>query len=696
MPTKATRQACGSIIIGTVLASSFASAAASDAAVGASASVVIDVDHQSFDAEFFEQYTPQTALDMINRLPGFVFDGGSSARGFGGTAGNVLIDGTRPTSKSGGLSEALSRIPAGQVSHIEVQRGAIGAGEAAGQSMVANVVRLKNVSTGTWSVDIRKVGPDRVMPSVGASFSTQLAGWDTSFQLESFMINESRDAVITARDAGGAKTRLQTEVRDERNRDASLSFDAGRDVFGGRLQLNGRFGFDSWYGDTERLGRGTGEPTAPVVDRFFDDHDFEEYSGEFGVDWSRTFESGWKWRLIGLTTIADWTARDLITNEMPEATLLDTTHFMAKEKNTETIFRTTLGKNGGAAVQPEFGIEGAFNSLNASLDILKTDGNGAELFALPAKPVRVEEKRAEAFTNLVWKLNDTLTMDGGIKAEISQISTSGATDQEQTFKFLKPSVGITYTVTPDLQVGLSAERSVGQLDFGDFAASADASDDRVFAGNPNLRPDRTDRLQGTFNYQFGERGALSVELFYEWKDDVLERIILPSGRQGRANVGSARRWGLEAQASIPTDQILKGGLIEVELDAKDSSFLDPLTGEKRRLHNFVPIEYVVEFRHDIPDTEWSWGVDYDSRFNWHGFFVNEFEDFEGASRWGGFIETTAIKGVRITLRTWSIGGVGRDRIRYLYSPTRGDTFIGTEISERVRDQGFRISFSGQF
>ena len=298
MPTKATRQACGSIIIGTVLASSFASAAASDAAVGASASVVIDVDHQSFDAEFFEQYTPQTALDMINRLPGFVFDGGSSARGFGGTAGNVLIDGTRPTSKSGGLSEALSRIPAGQVSHIEVQRGAIGAGEAAGQSMVANVVRLKNVSTGTWSVDIRKVGPDRVMPSVGASFSTQLAGWDTSFQLESFMINESRDAVITARDAGGAKTRLQTEVRDERNRDASLSFDAGRDVFGGRLQLNGRFGFDSWYGDTERLGRGTGEPTAPVVDRFFDDHDFEEYSGEFGVDWSRTFESGWKCALL--------------------------------------------------------------------------------------------------------------------------------------------------------------------------------------------------------------------------------------------------------------------------------------------------------------------------------------------------------------------------------------------------------------
>lgn len=58
-------------------------------------------------ASFFNKYTPQNAYEMIDRLPGFSFDSGSNARGFGANAGNVLIDGARPTSKSGGLSGAL-------------------------------------------------------------------------------------------------------------------------------------------------------------------------------------------------------------------------------------------------------------------------------------------------------------------------------------------------------------------------------------------------------------------------------------------------------------------------------------------------------------------------------------------------------------------------------------------------------------
>ena len=73
-----------------------------------------------YQADFFAQYTPQNALEMIERLPGFSFDGGSNARGFGGNAGNVLIDGSRPTSKSGGLRGALVRIPAAQVERIEI------------------------------------------------------------------------------------------------------------------------------------------------------------------------------------------------------------------------------------------------------------------------------------------------------------------------------------------------------------------------------------------------------------------------------------------------------------------------------------------------------------------------------------------------------------------------------------------------
>ena len=54
----------------------------------------------SYDAAFFAEARPNTAYDMIGRLPGFSFTDVGSARGFAGTAGNVLINGERPTSKN--------------------------------------------------------------------------------------------------------------------------------------------------------------------------------------------------------------------------------------------------------------------------------------------------------------------------------------------------------------------------------------------------------------------------------------------------------------------------------------------------------------------------------------------------------------------------------------------------------------------
>jgi hypothetical protein len=431
-------------------------------------------------------------------------------------------------------------------------------------------------------------------------------------------------------------------------------------------------------------------------DRFFNDHDWEEWSGEIGGDYSRKFVSGWRWRLIGLTTFYDWTKTELIDEEEPVAELYKATRYRADESSSETIFRTTLGKNGGAELMPEFGVEGALNTLESSLEIRSEDGAGQEIFFLPVSPVRVEELRAEAFSNLVWRMSGKVSLDGGVKYEVSRISSSGAADQAQTFRFLKPSFGLTYAVSDNLQVGLSAERSVGQLDFSDFAASADATDDRVIAGNQNLSPDRTDRLEGTLDYQFGKRGAFSVELFYEWKDDVLERILMPSGGQARANVGNAKRWGLEANATLTTDEVLKGGLLEIEIFAKDSSFLDPLTGEARRLHDFTPLEYYIDFRHDIPSTRWAWGVEYDSDYNWHGYYVDEFEDFEAKDRWDAYVETAQFLGAKMRLSAFYIGGVERDRIRYLYEGTRGGALTGTAISERTRDLGLLLAVSGQF
>ena len=64
----------------------------------------------SYPASFFAGAQLTTAYDLVGRLPGFVYDSGRNARGFSGTAGNVLIDGMRPTAKTDDLTTILQRI----------------------------------------------------------------------------------------------------------------------------------------------------------------------------------------------------------------------------------------------------------------------------------------------------------------------------------------------------------------------------------------------------------------------------------------------------------------------------------------------------------------------------------------------------------------------------------------------------------
>jgi hypothetical protein len=111
-----------------------------------------------YPPSFFAAARPNTAYDMIGRLPGFNFDDGKSARGFAGTAGNVLIDGQRPTAKTDDLQSILTRIPASDVERIEVIRGGAQGIDMHGQTVVANVVRKRadsakivaDVSSNIW------------------------------------------------------------------------------------------------------------------------------------------------------------------------------------------------------------------------------------------------------------------------------------------------------------------------------------------------------------------------------------------------------------------------------------------------------------------------------------------------------------------------------------------------------------------
>ena len=119
-----------------------AAKSSSDAAAASSARTTVYPD------QFFAQYAPRTAYDIVQRVPGFTLDLGATqtnqgavdVRGFAGTAGNVVINGARPSTKAETLDVTLARIPAQQVVRVELGPGDLYGSDYAGKSQVLNIV----------------------------------------------------------------------------------------------------------------------------------------------------------------------------------------------------------------------------------------------------------------------------------------------------------------------------------------------------------------------------------------------------------------------------------------------------------------------------------------------------------------------------------------------------------------------------
>ena len=128
------------IALSTALASpAFAQQGGAEPAGGTDASRTTQ-----YVAAFFTQYAPRTALDIARRVPGFQLDLGAAqngvdVRGFAGAAGNVIINGSRPSSKAESLETTLARIPAQRVTRVELGPGDLFGSDYAGKSQVLNI-----------------------------------------------------------------------------------------------------------------------------------------------------------------------------------------------------------------------------------------------------------------------------------------------------------------------------------------------------------------------------------------------------------------------------------------------------------------------------------------------------------------------------------------------------------------------------
>ena len=534
---------------------------------------------------------------MVNRIPGFSVNDGDGARGFEGAVGNILINGSRPASKNDTGSNVLSRTVAAQVERIELVRGGAPGIEMQGYSVVANVI-LKTTSSRehilTTNASLFEGGQDLFGGSYQFTAREGDRTWGVTLS-DGISSSDSNGAGYVVRsDANGDVLRNEQYYNDGYGGGNSIRGNYSSPFMGGKIDLTARYGINDWHNINRQ--------TAPdVLRESFYDNDGK--SGEVGVVYTRPLSEKLKLETRFIHEFEEFD--NVSTSRNRDGAVVSPEQLFASNGNgSETILRGLVRYERSPAMDFEAGGEVAYNMLETE----QAYSVGGVAVPLPSASVKVEETRGELFGKGTWRINPKWTLESGLRLESSTISQSGDASQEKSFFFAKPRILATWTPMANTQVRARFERTVGQLDFDDFAASAEFADESVFGGNVNLSPESRWVSEVTFEKRFWGEGIVSLGLRHDEITDAIDLIPLDGGLAAVGNIGDGTLDQLALNVTITTTKLgLSGGKFGFRNTWNKTEVTDPTTGETRPISGVRPTQATITFQQDITSWKLQWG-----------------------------------------------------------------------------------------
>ncbi len=668
----------------------------------------------TYNAEFFARYKPNSALEMVRRVPGFQIDDGDDKRGFGAASGNILINDRYPSAKQDTASRILERIPASQVERIDLIRGRVRGIDLRSQSTVVSIILRDDIpATARWDLALRKtstLSPWTVRGSVSVSDTWKSLEYNAGLVYRRFRSSES--GVEDIFDPSGALREARLEEDFRRGNMSFANFHMLTSIGETLITVNTRFGTVEFVETLDSVAA----PQAPDVqsdDFFVDTGDEQQF--EIGADAERSLGSNLLAKAILLYTRED-EDQTATQNRVDSAGALEFTRFADSNiVQSEAISRLEFDWAGWENHAVKFDIEAARNVIDAALVLTEDDGSGPVVVPVPGANTRVEEDRIEFLLNDTWFRGD-LEIGYGIGGESSTIRQTGDATNERSFTFLKPNVYVAYSPTQERQTRLRVAREVSQLDFFDFVSSTVFQEDDLALGNPDLEPESTWVAELSEERRFGELGVFKITLFYHWiseVEDLLPLEALPPLNElfeVPGNIGSGERWGAELEATIPLDRLgLAGARLDIEGRLQDSKVTDPVTGEDRvlsgegdvrkplSLRNENRYAFGVDFRQDFEVARFAWGWNVRKRGNRFEYKVNELVEHEDGLEANVFVETTRWWGLKMRLAAENLTDFHQFRFRTIYTGERDLSPLDV-IEIRDRTDGVRVvlTLAGSF
>ncbi len=626
----------------------------------------------SYQPVFFAAVRPNTALDMVNALPGFSLDTGDSVRGFAGAAGNVLIDGDRPATKNDTLDEILKRIPAASVARIDVIRGGAPGIDMQGKTMIANVIRKKDdglkLTTAvapTWLYDGKF--------AYGVRLEGTKRSGETSFEGSLLLGTGGDDGT------GDGPHTVSTPAGVVTSRDLEHYFgEGGQDkataavetpFLDGKLRVEGSYVHNPYFSKNDDFSNLPADQQSEIYKQNQD-------TGEIGLRYVRRFGAKIGLEVYALQQLSNFGEYDNL------GTPFDDTIFTLSKHQGESILRGIVTFDPFANLQVQTGLEGDYNWLTSRT----FEFDEGEPVLVPAADVHVTETRGEAFADTTWRTTPKLTIEAGLRVEASTIASTGDVVSTETFVFPKPRAVATWSPTKVDQLQLRVEREVGQLDFNDFAASGTLGTGE-HAGNPTITPQQDWVIEATYDRRFWTGGDASVTARQYWLQDAIDYApICPPGDtlpgsppmcnpndeyDAPANIGSGWKRELAASLTLPTDKLyLKNGQLILRATWRLSQVIDPSTHLPREISGLHPVDAEAHYQQGLTGLKTTWGFDVFPAWRQTEYHYDEI-DTQRLGLWvDAFIEYRPRPDFSLKFEADNITSHGLEQIRAFYDPYR--------------------------
>jgi len=665
-----------------------------------------------YQAAFFAQYAPRTALDIVQRVPGFSLDLGATqtqqgnvdVRGFAGTAGNVVINGSRPSTKAETLDVTLSRIPAQQVIRVELGPGDLYGSDYAGKSQVLNVVLSQQ-------------------SGIDGNATASAKRWFNGY------VNTDVQGSVLIRHGNSA---LSLSAATGRNKQVEEGTDDLRVVPTGELlehrrKHNSYFNKDPFLAATWELKSGVDKSlhlnarwqpstfdlfqfnhVTPEFDPQHDDNLFQTYRDpviELGGDITRPLAGG----ALKFVALATRRKRHDVDQYVQHAGLVEDNtpvnggfRQSVRARRNETLGRMSWTRSNLLGFSFEAGAEAAYNTLDDNVDLFAIDQNGEEeRIDLPIANATVKEKRGEVYVNLGKTLSPNFRIDGGLNYEFSNLTVSGDAVADRTLKFLKPNLTIDWRPGGGWHTQFSVRRTVAQLNFYDFISVGDLSAHRVTGSNANLEPQRTWEYRASFDHPLLGDGLFKLDLGHDQVSMLQDQILIVDDQgdtfSGPGNLGTGTREFVTLTVDAPLQRLWAGLRVKFTGTWQHTRVEDPISHHQRNWSDFWPNwQYDLTVRRDAGP--WSYVFEFQDNRHTTFFRTDEFDRNMNRGTYGtAFVEYRPTPRLAINFSIDNAVDTHAARDRTLFIPNRAaPTLVLDEFRDRDRHPAFQITLKQSF